>query len=592
MDAARAAPSDRFLVPSAPSCAAPLIVGVTAHRNLVEAEIAPLRARIDALFDELGRRFPDLPLVVLSALAKGGDLLVAEQALARGVRVIAVLPMPAELYARDFDDAADRAAFDELCRQARPLQLPLVPGNTLDGIAEPGDQRDLQYAEAGIFIASHCHVLLALWDGRASDLPGGTAQIVRYHLDGIPPGVVTGHQRAARPLLARADESLAYHIACSRREADGSVRAPLAPLQPLQERWLSQTGARCAQAGMPDEFQPMFRRMVQFNRDMQIHRDAIAAHASAQAAGEPVGAGGLLSGLFVAADWLAEHFHRRVLLALRGIHVLAALMGIAFVAYAHLPGNLFNLDPLIDVFVALFAAGVLLDRLDKKREWHRKYIDYRALAEGLRVQRYWSRAGVSAGDSTAFAHDDFLHKQDVEIGWIRNVMRAASLQATVSGDSGPMALGAVIDDWIGAPDDGGQLGYYARKSVERSRMHHAARRVVLVCLWTGMAFGAVLAVFHRALAPDVDAVLVAVMGMLAIIAAARESYSYRKADKELVEQYRCMRDLFAAARRAVDGQPDPRAQRNVLRALGQAALAEHAQWALMHRARPLEHGRL
>jgi hypothetical protein len=33
-------------------------------------------------------------------------------------------------------------------------------------------------------------------------------------------------------------------------------------------------------------------------------------------------------------------------------------------------------------------------------------------------------------------------------------------------------------------------------------------------------------------------------------------------------------------------------QRAILRALGDAALAEHAEWALMHRQRPLEAGRM
>ena len=30
-----------------------------------------------------------------------------------------------------------------------------------------------------MFLCSHCHVLLALWDGKPSDQLGGTAQVVR-----------------------------------------------------------------------------------------------------------------------------------------------------------------------------------------------------------------------------------------------------------------------------------------------------------------------------------------------------------------------------------------------------------------------------
>jgi hypothetical protein len=52
---------------------------------------------------------------------------------------------------------------------------------------------------------------------------------------------------------------------------------------------------------------------------------------------------------------------------------------------------------------------------------------YRALAEGLRIQSCWRRAGIAASADHEFAHDNFLQKQNIELGWIRNVMRAASL---------------------------------------------------------------------------------------------------------------------------------------------------------------------
>jgi hypothetical protein len=60
------------------------------------------------------------------------------------------------------------------------------------------------------------------------------------------------------------------------------------------------------------------------------------------------------------------------------------------------------------------------------------------------------------------------------------------------------------------------------------------------------------------------------MGALSLVAAVREAYAYRKADKELVKQYRFMHRIYRNAR---------------------AALEEHAEWALMHRDRPIEHGR-
>lgn len=47
-----------------------------------------------------------------------------------------------------------------------------------------------------------------------------------------------------------------------------------------------------------------------------------------------------------------------------------------------------------------------------------------------------------------------------------------------------------------------------------------------------------------------------------------------------------------AARNALERTADRFEQREFLRALGEAALAEHAEWTLMHRERPLERARM
>ena len=164
--------------PLAPAALTPLIVGVTSHRNLAAGEIDLLREQVRDFFASLRREFPELPLIVLSALAEGGDQLVAEVALEAGARLVAPLPLPPAAYAEDFGSAASRTGFAELSARAQVIQLPLLPRNTAAGIAVPGSQRDAQYAEAGVFIASHSHILLALWDGRGSDLLGGTDSLM------------------------------------------------------------------------------------------------------------------------------------------------------------------------------------------------------------------------------------------------------------------------------------------------------------------------------------------------------------------------------------------------------------------------------
>jgi hypothetical protein len=569
----------------------PLAIGVTSHRNIPAAEVAAIRSRVRDFFARLARAYPDLPLTVVSALAQGGDQLVAEEALAAGARLVAVLPMDRAQYARDFLDAAGHARFDALCARAEIIELPRVAGNSLDDAdaAPTGAERDRHYAQAGVYISSHCHALLAIWDGKASDRLGGTAQTVEYHLFGTRPAAAERRRtRSGYAPLNTDIERLAYHIVSSREGPDG---APAPPLRALDAFWRVGDRATPGTDPMPDPFRAAFANMTAFNADWDKYRagiDAKTALRLAHTAGTATPPN-TMHMLFQAADWLAIHLPQRFYFATSEIYTVAALMGIAFMCYADLPAQ----DYMIFVFLALFAFGVGLSVIARRRGWHRKYLDYRALAEGLRVQSYWRRAGLSVTADSEFAHDNFLQKQDVELGWIRNAMRSAGLEAELSAmPRDPHALARVIDEWIGKPGGSGQWNYYERRASQRARLHHMTEMLGSVSLWLGIAISIFLAAFVLHLSQDTKTLLVSVMASVSIVAAVREAYAYRKADKELIKQYRFMCRIFANARTALDRAKSPSEQREILRALGEAALAEHAEWTLMHRERPLEHVRI
>lgn len=78
--------------------AIPLTIGVTSHRNLVASEVEAIRQGVRDFLVRMRREYPNMPLVVVSALADGGDQLVAEEALAAGARLIAPLPLARALH--------------------------------------------------------------------------------------------------------------------------------------------------------------------------------------------------------------------------------------------------------------------------------------------------------------------------------------------------------------------------------------------------------------------------------------------------------------------------------------------------------------
>jgi hypothetical protein len=159
----------------------PLVIGAIGHRDLREQDIPELEYAVAGVIDRLKHDYLDndreTPIVVLSSLAEGADRLIARVALARGARLIAPLPMPAEEYRGDFEPGLRpdaRNGFDELMSIA--LAAPVM-----GSVAREPGQRALQYREAGRFIARYCHVLIALWDGEEADpAVGGTAETVSF----------------------------------------------------------------------------------------------------------------------------------------------------------------------------------------------------------------------------------------------------------------------------------------------------------------------------------------------------------------------------------------------------------------------------
>jgi hypothetical protein len=560
-----------------------LSVGLTAHRDLRPEQEPALRAQVRTFFQELHRAFPDLPLRLISALADGGDQLVAEEALALGVELMVPLPMAQAEYERDFPQPEGLQRFRTLLAQARVRELPLAPGNSAAAIGERGEARNLQYAQLGMFISVHCQVLLALWDGRPSEATGGTAQVVEFHLRNQMPGFSI--EQAAPNLLADDESDLVFHIPCAR-----SIAATVAdaPMPGARTRWITADSEHDGGAPVPQHYRHVFGQMQSFNRDLRKYATqvALAGGSLLDDASPPTPAGVReVDDLFRAADWLAVHFRRRVRLSLLCTHALAGLMGLCFILFSDIHSS----RSYLAAFLALFGIGVAVQMLGRRREWQRKYLDYRGLAEGLRVQLYWRLAGVDSAPNSSLGYDSFLQKQDVDLSWIRHAMRSTSLLRDPEFTPGTEWLNWVVGRWVGSRrSDQGQLAYYREGTTRRERAYRITATLGAVALGGGLLGAVALLVGGEHMPDSLQNQLLLAMGLLPLLAGIREAYSYKKADKELIKQFRFMSRLFASCRQRLDRAADEREVRHLLRALGGACLEEHAEWILLHRDRPLE----
>ncbi len=569
-----------------------LSIGLTAHRDLVPEEEAFLRTQVRAFFRRLQSDFPQLPLRLISALAEGGDQLVAEEALALGIELVVALPMPREEYERDFRTPELLSRFHALLAKGRMRVLPLAPGNDADAIHERGEARNLQYAQLGMYMSSHCQILLALWDGRPSSATGGTAQVVEFHLRNVMPGLSI--EQIAPNLLADDESDLVFHLPCSRRIAGaptGTTPADTRGVSAFHSRWLTCDGGTDGAGPMPAHYVHVFGQMQSFNEDASRYRaQIVVASATLLGPGSPEATPAVreIDSLFRSADWLAVHFQRRVRSSLLSTHVLAAAMGLSFILFSDVQANRLY----VALFLLLFLLGLVVRQVGARREWQRKYLDYRGLAEGLRVQLFWRMAGVETPPNSSLGYDSFLQKQDVDLSWIRHAMRATGLfrGATRSGDGA--ALAWVVEHWVGQSDHGGQLAYYRDGTSQREHAYRLTALLGDIALAGGLLGALALLVGGAAMPATIQQKLVVAMGLLPLLAAIREAYSYKKADKELIKQFRFMARLFGSCRERLDHAQGDAETRQLLLALGCACLEEHAEWILLHRERPLESAQL
>jgi hypothetical protein len=565
-----------------------LVIAVTGHRDLIAAEIPGIRQCVRNFLQDLVERYPEHRLSVVSPLAEGSDRLVAEVAIELGLALTVPLPMARDLYLQDFLTPESREQFESLCDSADEIfELPLARGNTIEQISVEGAARDRQYAQVGVFLCAHCHVLLAIWDGKSTPNLGGTAQVVRFHHDDVMPGY-TPKTLATQQMLVDDESDLVFHIVCSRDRPGGG---PHPDFLPLQWFWFTKDRKNPRIKEIPKQHQRIFGRSSEFSNDairfaerIEVEKYSLLEEPDADDLPHGIDE---IDRLFCIADWLAIHYQKKTLFTLRATHMLAFLMGFMFILYSDFD----TLSYFMFAFLSFFLIATTIHYVAKRNGWQRRYLDYRALAEGLRVQFYWAAAGVINENESKFTHDNFLQTQDPELGWIRNVMRVAGTRCDAARNLHPAGLNFSLREWIG-DNDSGQLGYYRKKAHERVTKNRYTERLGLLSLLTSVGVVVLFVVAGSVIPDNMRDPMMVIMGTMLLLFGVRQGYAFSTAEKELIKQYEFMLRIFHNARRRLDEAQNIDERRQVLLALGGSALDEHAEWILMHRDRSVEQGEI
>ncbi|HZX67423.1 MAG TPA: hypothetical protein VFE70_01005 [Candidatus Elarobacter sp.] len=228
----------------------------------------------------------------------------------------------------------------------------------------------------------------------------------------------------------------------------------------------------------------------------------------------------------------------------------------------------------------------------RPRKYQGRYQDYRAISEALRVQTAWSKAGVAES-----VEGGYLRMQQTELQWIRNVLRTvALLQGSAAGGSAQDRTAVV--DWVL-----GQRDYFRtaqRREAHRNELFHRWVEVLTplnIVLGLGIfAFVAITRIdpiIPVLSTPDerytLEVLVGTFAGWAALTAAVLHSYARTRGFSENANRYERMFLMFDEASLWLSGEAGrPLVEvRELAVELGREALAEHAEWLLTQRDRPL-----
>jgi hypothetical protein len=563
----------------------PFTVGVSGHRDLDPAELPRLREVVTGFVCELKEFLPDTDLRLIVGMAEGADLLVAQAALALGVDVEAVLPMPLEQYAADFD-AETLSCLRELLRHPQVHCVELGGERPRDtAVPHNAAERDAMFAHLTTTLIRRSSLLLALWDGKVSQLPGGTADTVLRYL-----GVRTDDNPGAQAIEFSAapddadSEQLVYWTPTTRTTTGGGTetRPPCYLLgggdTVLQVQRAMPTRLKHQLAEL-NAYNLEYRRLFEFGR--VTPQDSLLTDLPEAIAPAHRRMLADIDAQYAKADALAVYYQRRSDRLFDLFGVMAFAMGLAYLIYEKLTeSRMLLIAYLVTLLTSLTVYYVL-----QRQRWFGKHLTYRALAETLRARFYLRLAGadqhVDASEVLTLSGIDRFHG----FGWIAFVIKGIEppdIRTDAFTDADAPQLRHAEQAWIES-----QHAYFTRKVARLERASHRVKRLrqtlfvaILVVISVLFTFGESLHHIQMGHGVPLRNLLTFSMGALAVLLGVWELHQDKMAIRELLWQYRNQLTHFARARALLARMTTPARRNEVLAELGKDSLMESYLWAI------------
>ena len=504
----------------------PIVLGITGHRDLIEKDIPILKSKVKEIITGLKQNYKNSEIYLISALAEGADMLVAEVAYECGVKVSVVLPYEKQKYMDSFVDPKNIQKFEELYKKSNDQKTLISDKNISSSEA---------YENLGIYIAKHANILLALWDGVESGKRGGTSEVVKYakdfkvenefdSLDGNAIYIIK------TPRVSNPDIKDAYTLKkeylgrCSEKSFDEMLKK-------IDETNLEISSYNSSKSSLIERFEEYFSKKAR--RYQKIYERTLLSVL-------------LLAFLAVVSMETVHNFGKPVEWVL---YVYAGIVLLIFIIY-------------------YFAI--------KHSKAQDNYFYSRGIAEALRVQKYW----LYVSSEPQRAGDYYLSDDIHNTVWIRNLLK--NIYFLVTKKQRESDLECIEKEWID-----GQIKYYKNRINSKEKSYQRAEKWEKYFYIAGLI--ATIAMLYTFWAGHLSHVLLFLSGVLLAAAAfIGEKYIVMKGFKEEIYNYERMHQTFIRAKEKLKRTKDIKRIENIIYDLGEKALEENSKWVILHTKHPIK----
>lgn len=358
----------------------PYIIGVVGHRNIVEESKEDASNHFEKILKRYKTKYPNTPILVVTSLAEGADQLIAEVAIkVEGVFLGVLIPMGIEKYLETFSSDSAREEFNKFCAKAifvRDTSIDMVYEDNSDAFRS--NTREL---------SNNADLLIALWDGIASNQVGGTSDTLYYKL-----------KKIHRP------KNLT-DVALNQKEFGSAIVIPV-----------SRTGDQTKLVTkVPYSLKPVSLEETSIDEASDLL--AVSKHNWNKLKFESQSPSLTYSEILTKnALSLAEKMRKKFIVALLVILTSSFLTIVAIEIQSRSTSKIISVATIL-VALSAFVIYQIVTKLEIKDKYHQ----FQAVAEAGEIQQLWSKVGIPEDVS-----DYFLTGINSSFDWMRSLVRTIS----------------------------------------------------------------------------------------------------------------------------------------------------------------------